>query len=55
MVNAISSVQASHASEAVKSASNPKTQQEQQPKTQQPSDTVTLKSTGSATQTGDNQ
>ncbi|MGD0569426.1 MAG: hypothetical protein ABSA78_13575 [Candidatus Sulfotelmatobacter sp.] len=55
MVNAISSTHASQASEAVKSASNPKTQQEQQPKTQQPSDTVTLKSTGDANQTGNNQ
>jgi hypothetical protein len=55
MVNAISSAQASQRSEAVKVASNSKPQQEQQPKTQQPSDTVTLKSTGGANQTGGNQ
>jgi hypothetical protein len=46
MVNSISSAQSSHASEAVKAAT-PKTQpQPAQKSSPQPSDTVTLKSTG---------
>jgi hypothetical protein len=52
-VNPISSSQASQANEAAKPAA-PKPQQTQQKSSAQPSDTVTLKSTGTASQTGDN-
>jgi len=52
-VNLISSSQASQANEAAKPAA-PKPQQTQQKSSAQPSDTVTLKSTGNASQTGDN-
>jgi len=52
-VNPISSSQASQANEAAKPAA-PKSQQTQQKSSTQPSDTVTLKSTGNASQTGDN-
>jgi hypothetical protein len=54
MVNSISSTShATQANEAAKSAA-PKPQQTQQKSAPQPSDTVTLKSTGSANQSGDN-
>jgi len=47
MVNSVSSVNQSQHSETTKAAA-PKPQQTQQPSTTQPSDTVTLKSTGTA-------
>jgi hypothetical protein len=52
MVSSISSSHASQASEAVKPAA-PKPQQAQQKSAPQPSDTVTLKSTGDANRDGD--
>ncbi|MFZ0759401.1 MAG: hypothetical protein WAM69_05560 [Candidatus Sulfotelmatobacter sp.] len=48
MVNPVSSLNTSHANEAAKPAA-PKSQQTQQKNAPQPSDTVTLKSTGNAT------
>jgi hypothetical protein len=54
-VNLISSNQASQSNEAAKPAATPKPQQTQQSSGALPSDTVTLKSTGNASQTGDNQ
>jgi hypothetical protein len=54
MVNPISSSQASQSNEAAKSAaSKPQPQQAQQKTAPQPSDTVTLKSTGQAESNGD--
>jgi hypothetical protein len=52
MVNSISSTSHVTQNEAAKSAA-PKAQQTQQKTAPQPSDTVTLKSTGSASQSGD--
>jgi len=46
MVNAISTTHASQSNEVVKPATTPKPQTQQQQKSHQPSDTVTLKSTG---------
>jgi hypothetical protein len=53
-VNPISGNQASQANEAAKPAAAPKPQQTQQASSAQPSDTVTLKSTGTSSQTGNN-
>jgi hypothetical protein len=54
MVNSISSAQTSHANEAVKSdAPKAQPQQAQQKSASQPSDTVSLKSTGDANHDGD--
>jgi hypothetical protein len=50
MVNSISSAQTTHANEAIKSNALP--QQAQQKSASQPSDTVSLKSTGGANQDG---
>jgi hypothetical protein len=53
MVNSISSTNRTTENEAAKSAA-PKAQQTQQKSAPQPSDTVTLKSTSSAGQSGNN-
>jgi hypothetical protein len=53
MVNSISSTNHATQNEAAKSAA-PKPQQTQQKAAPQPSDTVTLKSTASASPSGDN-
>ena len=53
MVNSISSAQTSHANEAVKSAVPKAQPQAQQKPASQPSDTVSLKSTGDADHDGD--
>jgi hypothetical protein len=55
MVSSISSAQASLANEAVKSASPKPQPQQAQQKSSQPSDTVTLKSTGDVDHDGDSQ
>jgi hypothetical protein len=51
-VNLISGNQPNQASEAAKPAATPKPQQTQQAPSAEPSDTVTLKSTGTSSQTG---
>jgi hypothetical protein len=53
MVNSISSTSHATQNEAAKTAA-PKPQQTQQKSAPQPSDTVSLKSTGRASQSGDN-